>query len=213
MSELESPLASPARLRAGAELRRLGHAIVGHQVDDAVLQRISGFVHEVLPDVESGERRSRPVDHMKRRMFETPPADGEAMDHFPDCVVSGKANPMGVAMDVHREGEDAVARVTLGAAFEGAPGRAHGGVVAAIFDDTMGFVLSMQSTPAFTGQLTVSYRRPTPVGVELQFRARLARREGRKLWIEGEASHEGGVVAEAEGLFIAIPPERFGLPG
>ena len=27
------------------------------------------------------------------------------------------------------------------------PARAHGGIVAAVFDDTMGFVLSMQGTP------------------------------------------------------------------
>ena len=27
-----------------------------------------------------------------------------------------------------------------------------------------------------------------------------------------EATHSGNVIAEAEGLFIALPPERFGLP-
>lgn len=56
------------------------------------------------------------------------------------------------------------------------PARAHGGIVAAVFDDTMGFVLSMQGTPAFTGRLTDSYLAPTPVGEELEFRARLRER-------------------------------------
>lgn len=82
--------------------------------------------------------------------------------------------------------------------------------MASIFDDTMGFVLSMEQTPAFTGRLSVSYLAPTPLGVEVTFRSRLRHRDGRKLLIEGEALHGGERFAEAEGLFISIPPERFG---
>jgi acyl-coenzyme A thioesterase PaaI-like protein len=204
--------ASAARMAAAAALRRLGHAIVGHEIDDAVFADIERWALELLPALEAGEPRSRPVDDMKRRLFDDPPADGASMDHFPDCVVSGRANPMGTAIEVHREGDDAVSRVALGAAFEGAPGRAHGGIVAAVFDDTMGFVLSMERTPAFTGRLSVSYRAPTPVLEPLEFRCRLRERDGRKLQIVGEARHGDTVVAEAQGLFIAIDIERFGSP-
>lgn len=200
--------ASPDRLAAAAALRRLGHAFVGHHVPNDVLLRIGALVEDVLPSVEASSARRRPVGDMKRRLFEAPPADGQTMDHFPDCVVSGAANPMGIAIVVRREGDEAVARVALGAAFEGAPGRAHGGIVAAVFDDTMGFVLGMQGTPAYTGRLTVSYLAPTPIGVELKLRARLRERTGRKLWIDGDAWHDGERIATAEGLFIAIPPER-----
>jgi acyl-coenzyme A thioesterase PaaI-like protein len=204
--------ATEARIRAAAALRRLGHALVGRHCDDEILDRLAADTERAASELEAGEPRSRPVDAMKRRVYEQPPADGAGMDHFPDCIVSGQANPMGIAITVHRDGDDAVARVCFGPAFEGAPGRAHGGVVAAVFDDTLGFVLSMLQTPAFTGQLTVSYLAPTPVGEDLEFRARLRERNGRKLLIEGEARHEGQLVATCEGLFIAIPPERLGLP-
>ena len=93
---------------------------------------------------------------------------------------------MGIAARLWREGEEAVCQVTLGPAFEGAPGRAHGGVVAALFDETMGLVLSISSTPAFTGRLTVTYRAPTPLGEPLEVRARLAGRTGRKMTITAE---------------------------
>lgn len=73
----------------------------------------------------------------------------------------------------------------------------------------MGFVLSMERTPAFTGRLTVSYTAPTPVGDALEFRRHLRERIGRKLWVDGEAVSARGPFATAEGLFIAIPPERF----
>ena len=203
------PAASASRITCATTLRKLGHAIVGHSVDDTILERISALVHDVLPDVVNAPPRSRPVEDMKRRLFNSAPADGESLEHYPDCIVSGPANPMGIALTCHRDGDDAAASVTFGAAFEGAPGRAHGGIVAAAFDDVMGFVLSMVSTPAYTGRLTVNYLGPTPLATELEFRARLRRKEGRKLWIEGEATVDGERFAEAEGLFIAIPAEQF----
>lgn len=192
-------------------MRRLGNAIVGHQVDEDLLDRIATGAEALLPAVESGAPRSRDIADMKRHIFENRPGEGGTIDHFPDCIVSGQANPMGIAMTVYREGDDAVARVRLGAAFEGAPGRAHGGVVSAIFDDTLGFMLNILATPAYTGRLTVSYLRPTPVGEDIEFRAWLVRRERRKLFIAGEATHDGVVLAEAEGVFIAIPPDHLGI--
>jgi len=46
---------------------------------------------------------------------------------FSDSIVTGAANPMGLGGYLWREGDVAVQEVTLGKAFEGAPGRAHGG--------------------------------------------------------------------------------------
>jgi acyl-coenzyme A thioesterase PaaI-like protein len=199
---------SDSRLAAAGALRRLGHAIVGHHIDDAFFERVVGAIDSVLPGIEMAAPRRRPADVMKREMFEQDIPDGGRIDHFPDCIVSGHANPLGVAIVVHREGDEAVARTTLGAAFEGAPNRSHGGVVAAIFDDVLGAILSMLKTPAFTARLTIEYLAPTPIGVELEFRARLRERHGRKLWIDGEAYHQGQRIAEADGLFVAIDMER-----
>jgi acyl-coenzyme A thioesterase PaaI-like protein len=199
------------RERAAAALRRLGHAVVGHECDPEVLEQVAIRADRIAAEVELGTPRSRPVEQMKRRLWETPPPDGGHMSHFPECVVSGKANPMGIAMDVRREGEEAVAMVRLGPAFEGAPKRAHGGVTAAVFDDVMGYVLVLLRTPAYTGELTVRYHAPVPVREQLSVRARLLRREGRKLWMASEMTCGDELLCEAEGLFIAIPPERLGI--
>ncbi|MEP1123721.1 MAG: PaaI family thioesterase [Ilumatobacter sp.] len=200
--------ATESRIACATALRELGHSIVGHAADDRLLDRITAFVSEATAELDSAPCRSRPVSDMKRRLFDDVPADGATMEHYPDCIVSGLANPMGIAITCHREGDDAVATVSFGAAFEGAPGRAHGGIVAAVFDDVMGFVLSMVRTPAFTGRLAVSYLAPTPLGTELEFRARLRDRDGRKLWIDGEATCDGQRFAESEGLFISVPLDR-----
>ena len=199
-----------ARVRAATALRRLGHAIVGHDVPASVFDSISSQVDTWLPSVEAAPGRSRSVETMKQHMFERP-SEGAPIGTFPDCVVSGDANPMGLDVQFFREGDEAVSRVVLGPAFEGAPNRAHGGVVAAVFDDLMGFVLTIHESPAYTAELTVRYRRPTPVGEEIEFRARLADRKGRRLHIEAEATDATGTkIATAEGLFITIPREGFG---
>jgi acyl-coenzyme A thioesterase PaaI-like protein len=201
---------SAARLDAAAAMRQLGHAIVGHGVDDDTFRRITATVEELLAQVRATPRRQPQTLDMNGGLFAVPPPQGGARgSHFPDCIVTGPANPMGVAASTRRDGDDAVVLATLGEAFEGAPGRAHGGIVAALFDEAMGFVLSIACTPAFTGRLTVTYRAPVPLGVALEFRARLTSRDGRKLLMAGEARHGETILAEAEALFVAVDPQRF----
>lgn len=201
--------ASAARLEAAGALRRLGHAIVAHQVSDDLFDHITEQAETLLGAVEGAPDRIRAPLDMVHAVFVVPPPDGRGRTNFADDVVTGKANPLGIAADITREGDVAVLRTTLGPAFEGAPGRAHGGVVAALIDDVMGFVLSINATPAYTGRLTVTFRAPTPLGVELEMRARLHSRHGRKLRIEADAHHGTTLIAHGQGLFITVDPESF----
>ena len=153
-------------------------------------------------------RLRAPLD-LTHRVFAVPPPDGRSRSAFPDSIVTGKATPLGMAAAIVREEDEAVLRTPLGPAFEGAPGRAHGGAVAALFDEVMGFVLSIHGTPAYTGRLAVTYRAPTPLGLELELRARLHSHHGRKLRIEAHAHQGATLLATAEGLFVAVDPERF----
>ena len=196
------------RGRAAAALRRLGHALMGHEVADDLLEEVARAANRVASDLEAQPARQRDLLELKRRMFDVEVADGETVVHFDECFVSGPFNPMGIAIRVRREGDEAVARVRLGPAFEGAPGRSHGGIVAAIFDDVLGYLLTLEHQPAFTGELTVRYHAPTPIGQPLTFRGRVVRREPRKLWTTAEATADGEVVASAEALFITIDVQR-----
>jgi acyl-coenzyme A thioesterase PaaI-like protein len=128
---------------------------------------------------------------------------------FSDRAVGGATNPASVDIDVRFEGEEVVATVVLRRAFEGAPGRAHGGIVAAAFDDVTGFVIGLLREPAFTGELTVRYVKPVPVDEPLEMRARLAGRERRKLFIEAEAHHGDELVATSKAIYITVDPTRF----
>lgn len=204
-----------ARVRAAGVLRRLGHGFVRYDAPDELFEQLVTAILPLIDQLESSATRDRSLATIGGlSMSPEAMVDTDRLSHFPDCVVSGAANPMGVAIDVRCDGDDAVADTVLGAAFEGAPGRAHGGVVAAIFDDVMGYVLSIHRLPAFTGRLTITYRAPTPIGVPLVFRASLDRREERKLHISATAHTRDGLelIAEATATFIVVPIERF-MPG
>lgn len=210
--EPRAPHTSDARLALADALRRLGNALVAHQPDDELLAAVTRQVEEILPRVEAAPARPHSFVEHGPAIFSRSVAEGTEVvprNAFPDCVVSGRANPMGIAARLWREDHEAVCQVTLGAAFEGAPGRAHGGVVAALIDETMGLVMSISGTPAFTGRLTVTYRAPTPLGRPLEVRARLAGQQGRKITVAAELHHGEQLLAQAEGLFIGVDPAHF----
>ena len=80
------------------------------------------------------------------------------MTSYDERPISGRASPWGLDLDIHREGDEVVAALTLRSAHEGAPGRSHGGIVAALFDDVYGFVLTILAQPAFTDAATTTAR-------------------------------------------------------
>lgn len=202
------PSEGRARSKAAAALRRLGHAMMKHEADVDLLERVAAAADRVAGDLESQPLRQRDLVELKRRWIDVEVADGQPMVHFDECFVSGPWNPMGIAVEVHRDGDGVVACTTLGAAFEGAPGRSHGGIVAAIFDDVLGYLLMVHRVPAFTGELTVRYLAPTPIEEPLEFRAWQVGREGRKLRMAAEAICDGQKIATAEGLFIMVEEHR-----
>jgi acyl-coenzyme A thioesterase PaaI-like protein len=197
-----------ARAAAGRAIRDIGHALVGHHAPVALLDDVAATLDQLTAKLDEGALRSR-AEVRRDGDWGEPTADGARMTSYDERPISGRASPWGLDLDIHREGDEVVAQLTLRAAHEGAPGRSHGGIVAALFDDVYGFVLTILAQPAFTGELSVRYEAGVPIGVPLECRVRLARREGRKCFMTGELTHEGAVVARSAATFITIQPEQF----
>ena len=119
--------------------------------------------------------------------------------------VSGRSNPMSppVMLQVEEGAEDGqvviTGEVTFGPAYEGPPGHVHGGWVAAMFDEALGFA---QLAPGFTAYLHVNYRKPTPLNARLAIKAWVDSVDGRKRMVKGECHLDGVLLSDAEGLFI-----------
>jgi len=72
-----------------------------------------------------------------------------------------------------------------------------------------GFVLALQRQPAFTGELSVRYEAPVPIGAPLECRVRMESAHGRKLYMVGELYDGDAVLARSKATFITIPRELF----
>jgi len=191
-------------------LRDIGHDFVARDVDDGLLDEIIAAlrpVHDVLD--ESPMRERHPPDALTMLTRSLPSRDDPHRHLFADSVVSGEANPHGLGAEIWREDESVVSRVVLGRAFEGAPRRVHGGVVAALLDETMGLVMGVHDAFGFTARLEVTFREPVPVDTEVVARAWLAHRDGRKSTILATLTCAEAVLVEASALFIAVDPARF----
>jgi acyl-coenzyme A thioesterase PaaI-like protein len=200
------------RVDVATLLRALGHEFVSRELSDEQLNVVAVQVRDMLELVRSGELRRRPFAAESLADFKKivpQEGDGEKRQLFSDSIVSGGSNPMGLGGLLWREGGTAVMEVTLGRAFEGAPGRAHGGIVAALIDETMGLVLAINSRLAFTGQLDITYIAPTPIGEPITARALLTATDGRKLTITATVEATGVTIANATALFISVDPEKF----
>jgi acyl-coenzyme A thioesterase PaaI-like protein len=198
-----------ARFRAGKALRDAGHTLVGHQATVELIDELTATLDAVTARLASGPPRSRqPESFSRSHDWGPPPDDGAELSGFDDRPVCGRSSPWSLDPEIRRIGDEIEATVTLRAAHEGAPRRSHGGIVAALFDDVFGFVLSVVQTPAFTGELTVRYEAGTPLHVPLTCRVRLAGREGRKIFMTGELTGPDGVCARGKATFITIDTSR-----
>ncbi|TVR21289.1 MAG: PaaI family thioesterase [Nitriliruptor sp.] len=202
------PDGSAARAAAATAVRRLGHALMAHEVDDELLQRVAEQVDGLAIEAERAGRRHRDIGEVTRRMFEEDIPDHAPVVHFDECFVSGPWNPLGIGIEVVRDGEAAVAQIVLGTAFEGGPGMAHGGIVAALFDDVLGYLLTLHGIPGFTGELTVRYLRPTPVETPLSLRGWVVERSGRRLRTAAQLHAGDELVASATAVFVEIDAAR-----
>ena len=98
---------------------------------------------------------------------------------------------------------EVVAHCTLDASHSGAPARAHGGVVATMFDEALGVAATAAGASGLTGSIEMRFRRATPLGVPLRVTARCTERAGRKSYASGALWHGDVLLAEATAVFVS----------
>jgi acyl-coenzyme A thioesterase PaaI-like protein len=126
--------------------------------------------------------------------------------------VYGPGNPLAPPLTVHVSAEGEVrGTVTLGKPYEGPPGLVHGGFVATLLDHALARAARSAGHGGLTASLTVSYRRPVPLGVPLVLEGTLESVDGRRASARARLVAEddpGTTLAEAEALLVALRAER-----
>jgi acyl-coenzyme A thioesterase PaaI-like protein len=143
-----------------------------------------------------------------------PPPGMVLPPHYRDCFGCGDRHPTGLHLTVTvADGVALDAEFTVTTDHQGAPGLAHGGVLASAFDEALGYLLGVLHQPAVTGRLEVDYLRPVPVGSTLVIHAECTGVDGRKIYTRAMGRIDGRLAVRAQGLFIAVPIEHFAQHG
>lgn len=136
-------------------------------------------------------------------------AEGPFPPHHSHCYGCGPSNPASPRIAFERRGDVLHGIFTMDERHQGAPGVAHGGIIAAALDEASGTVLMPLRLPAVTVKLDVSYQSPARLHRELTVTSMLTARKGRKLYILSTLSDGDTVIATGRAIFVEVGPEHF----
>jgi len=146
------------------------------------------------------------------------PAPGSTLgQHYARCYGCGVAQRAGLQM-TFTVGDDVqvISEFVVTEDHEGAPGLAHGGLLAAALDETQATLLWVLRMPAVTARLETDFLAPVPVGSIVRIEARCLGLADRKIYTSAQGllvAHHGdstGVLAvRSSALFLTVPVEHF----
>ena len=130
---------------------------------------------------------------------------GLNFDHW--CFACGRANPMGLRLDLSFAKDRAEARFTPRTEHQGYDGITHGGIVTSLLDEVMGWAIFHQGIWAVTTRFALAFRRPVRVGETVVATGVVSRDRGRALDLHGEVrdAANGELLAEADATYVRMP--------
>lgn len=145
-------------------------------------------------------------------------------DHLARCYGCGRLNERGYRLRTVWDGDETLTRFTPAPFHTAVPGVVYGGLLASLVDchstasgaaalyraEGRSFADPGPAHRCVTGTLTVAYRRPTPLGPELEVRGRILEVAGRKVTVASRVLALGEVTVEGDAVVLEVA-EDFGL--
>ena len=123
------------------------------------------------------------------------------------CFACGPDNPIGLRLRFDGDGDGVVARVTLGANFQGWQNIAHGGIAMSLLDEAMAHAAGHAGHRGVTGSMSVRFRKPVPLEQPLEIRGRVAWQRRNVLGLAAAVTDaSGATLVEGEGNFVSMGP-------
>jgi acyl-coenzyme A thioesterase PaaI-like protein len=125
------------------------------------------------------------------------------------CFVCGELNKRGLRLPIYASAGLAWTDVTLGPDFVGWADLAHGGILAALLDEVMGWALFEHDCWGVTGEMSVRYAHPVDVTKPIHVEGEVTQVTRRLFRTAGRISTADGLVrTTAEALYVAAGAAR-----
>ncbi len=141
-------------------------------------------------------------------------------DHFGACYGCGRLNEHGLQIKTYWDGDETVTRFVPKSYHTAMPQFVYGGLLASLIDchgtgsaalaiaKAEGIELDGYNAPrCVTGSLKVDYKKPTPIGAQLEIRGIIREVKGRKVTVEARLMADGDVCVTGEIVAIRVPDD------
>lgn len=189
-----------ALAKLAQSVRNLIDATVNTDVEPDEIDRIDATVVETTERLNATRHKGRysgllgrgPIDH-------TAPIKSVPLSPW-----VGPFNPLAPPIDIRFQDGEVFGTATLGKAYIGPPDAAHGGIVAGIMDQLLASAGQSAGVAGVTANITVHFRKPTPLYTELTLHAWAdPRTDGsKKRKVRAEIKAGDVVTADAEALVV-----------
>lgn len=132
--------------------------------------------------------------------------------NYRQCMICGMENPFSVKTQFYELEHNMCCSIfTFHDEHQSYPGRAHGGIISGILDETIGRAVKCYEPDAWavTVDMRVQYHKPTPLNVELKCVGRIVKNRSRAFTGTGEIYLPNGeACASAEITYVKLPESK-----
>jgi acyl-coenzyme A thioesterase PaaI-like protein len=127
------------------------------------------------------------------------------------CFGCGEKNPIGLKMKFkwNEKTQTASSSFTPGETLQGWAGFVHGGVIACVLDEAMGWAAMFSGTNNITARMQVRYRQMVPIGKTYSVSCTIIKQNSRLIETEARiADPEGNILAEGTSIQFIVSPRE-----
>ena len=154
-----------------------------------------------------------PTASMPERHAKSPKPGERIRSHFGYCFGCGDLHQSGLHIVSYAgEGMNLTGQFVVTEDHQGAPGLAHGGLLALAFDEVLGKLMWLIRSPAVTGRLETDFLKPVPLGSTLFISAEIIGQDGRKVYARAEGrlgSPDGPLAVKASSVYVIVTMDHF----